>query len=68
MLMSLAGHVAHVEWEWLRCFDRKPAWKRPLARPKYIWEVNVERGLTDTEWTVLTGFIFLRIEINGRLL
>jgi hypothetical protein len=68
MLMSSAGHVAHMEWEWIRGFGRKPAGKRPLVRPRYIWEVNVEMGLRETESTVLTGFIFLRIEINGRLL
>lgn len=36
MLMSSAGHVAHMEWEWIRGFGRKPAGKRPLVRPRYI--------------------------------
>jgi hypothetical protein len=66
--MRFAGHVAHIEWEWIWGFDRKPAGKRPLARLTYIWEGNIKMGHRETEWTLLTGFIFLRIEINERLL
>jgi hypothetical protein len=66
--MRSAGHTAHIKWEWIRGFCRKPAGKRPVARPRYIWEGNVRMGLRETEWTLLIGFIFLRIEINCRLL
>jgi hypothetical protein len=46
----------------------KPEGKRPLGRPRRRWEDNVKMDLTEIDWAVLTGFVWLRIGTSRGLL
>ena len=51
-----------------RVLVRKPEGKRPLGRPRRIWEVNIKMDLQEVggggDW-VETGWIWLRIGTDG---
>jgi hypothetical protein len=41
--------------------------KRPLRRPRHMWEDNTKLDIREVGF-VLTGFIWFRIETSGRIL
>ena len=38
------------EERWIQCFGGKPEGKRPLIRPRHIWEDNCKRDLQEVWW------------------
>jgi len=44
----------------------KPEGKRPLGRPRYIWEDNIKMDLQELGWGAWAGLIWLRIWTGGR--
>ena len=44
----------------------KPEGKRPLGRPRHIWEDNVKMDLQEVGGVVGTGWSWLRIGTGGR--
>jgi hypothetical protein len=46
----------------------KPKGKRPLGRPRRTWVDNIKMDLTEIQWVVWTGSIWLRIGTSGGLL
>jgi hypothetical protein len=42
--------------------------KRPLVRRRQGWEDNIQIDLTEIEWGLWTGFMWLRRETSGGLL
>jgi hypothetical protein len=68
--MRLAGHVARM-WKgrkriifWFRKWDGR----RPLGRPRRIWEDEIIINLSEIGWCVWSGFSWLRIHTDGGLL
>ena len=49
-----------------RVFVGKPEGKRPLGRPRRIWEDNIKMDLQEVECGVWTGSSWLRIGTGGR--
>jgi len=47
---------------------RKPGGKRPLGRPRCIWEDNIKMDLQEEGWGAWTGLIWLKLGTGGRLL
>jgi hypothetical protein len=45
-----------------------PEGKRPLGRPRRMWEDGIRIDLRETGWGVWIGFDWLKIEICGELL
>jgi hypothetical protein len=43
----------------------KPEGKRPLRRPRRIWENNIDMDLQKVGWWVWTGLSWLKIETGG---
>jgi hypothetical protein len=39
----------------------KPETKRPVGGPRRRWEDNIRMDLREKRWSLLTGFIWLRI-------
>jgi hypothetical protein len=51
------------------CFLRKSERRRPLEKPRHIWEDNIKMDLHSRSGLgAQTGFIFLRIVTGGGLL
>jgi hypothetical protein len=46
----------------------KPEGKRTLGRPGRMWVDNIKIDLSEIEWDVWTGSIWLRIVSSGGLL
>jgi hypothetical protein len=46
----------------------KPGRKRPLGRPRNIWEDNIKHDLQEMVWGAWTGLIWFRIGAGGGLL
>jgi hypothetical protein len=51
-----------------RALVGKPERRRPLGRPRRIWEDNIKMDLQEVEWGAWTGSIWLRIGTGGGLL
>jgi hypothetical protein len=68
--MRWAGRVAHMgEWRKVyRVLVGKPKGKRPLGRPRHIWEDGIRMDLREIGWGVWSGFVWLRIGTVGGLL
>jgi hypothetical protein len=68
--MGWAGHVARMEEErkLYRVFVGKPEGKRPLGRPRRIWEDWIRMYLKETGLGVWIGIDWLRIGTGGGLL
>ena len=65
--MKWAGHVAHM-WEKrtvYRVLVWKPEGKRPLGRPRYRLQDNIELDLEEVGWRAWTGLIWLRVGTGG---
>jgi hypothetical protein len=45
----------------------KPEGKKPLGRPRRIWEDNTKMDLQEVGWGTCTEFIWLRIGTGGGL-
>jgi hypothetical protein len=45
-----------------------PEGKKPMGRPRSRWADNIEMDLRETEGTVWTAFIWLRLGTSGGLL
>jgi hypothetical protein len=60
-----AWHVAHIGEirNAYKILLGKPEGKKPLRRPRHRWEDNIKMG-----WRAKTGFIWLRIRTDGRIL
>jgi hypothetical protein len=67
--MRWVGHVAHMveKMHTYRIFVGKPEGKRPLGRPRCMYEGNIKMDLRKIGWRVSTGFIWFRIETSDRL-
>jgi len=52
----------------IKYFHQKTWRKRPLRRPRHRWEYNIRMDLNEIGWKLWTGFIWLRIGTNGKLL
>ena len=65
--MRWAGHVACIgEGRGVhRVLVRKPEGKRPLGRPRYRWEDNIQMDLQEVEGDIGTGWSWLRIGTGG---
>jgi hypothetical protein len=50
-----------------RILVRRPE-RRPLGRPRHIWENNIKMDFQDVEWGLWMGMIWLRIGTRGGLL
>ena len=65
--MRWVGHVARVEE--MRCAYRvlveTSEGKRPLGRPRHIWEDNTKMDPQEVGWGIWTGLIWLRIGTDG---
>ena len=46
----------------------RPGGKRPLGRPRCIWEDNIKMDLQEEGWGAWTGLIWLKLGTGGRLL
>jgi hypothetical protein len=46
----------------------KPDGKRPIGRPKRIWEDNIKMDLQEVGWGAWAGLVWLRIRTGGGLL
>jgi hypothetical protein len=46
----------------------RPEGRRPLGRPRRRWEDNFKMDLTEIEFGMWIGFIWLRTETGGELL
>jgi hypothetical protein len=46
----------------------KPEGKRPRERPRSRWEDGIKMDLRKIAWEVWSGFTWIRIGIDGRLL
>jgi len=66
--MSWAGHVERmIESRGVyRVFMGKPEKKRPLGRPRHIWENNTEMDLQEVGCGLCIGPNWLWIGIGGR--
>jgi hypothetical protein len=51
-----------------KIFVGKPERKRPLGRPRHIWEDDIKMNLREIGKEVWIGWIWLRIGTSGRLL
>jgi len=49
-----------------RVLVRKPEGKRPLGRPRHLWEDNIQMDLQEVGCGVWTALSWLRIGIGGR--
>ena len=62
--LTWAGRVARMEDS--RCAYRilvgKPEWRRPLWRPRHIWENNIKVDIREVGWGAWNGSICLRVE------
>jgi hypothetical protein len=47
---------------------RKSEGRRPIGRPRCIWEDNIKIDYQEMVWGAWTGLIWLRIGTGGRLL
>ena len=67
IIMSWAGHVAHMEEERVvhRVLVGKPEGERPLGRPRRRWEDNIKMNLQEVGGVVGTGRSWLRIGPGG---
>jgi len=65
--MGWAGHVARVRERRgvYRGLVGKPEGKRPLGRPRRIWEDNIKMDLQEVGCGVWIGSGWLRIETGG---
>jgi hypothetical protein len=68
--MRWAGHVARIgeKRNAYRILVRKPEGKRPLGRPRRMWEDNIRMDLRGIGRVVWSGLIWLRIVNSGELL
>jgi hypothetical protein len=48
-----------------RVYVGKTERKRPLGRPRRIWEVNIKMDLQKMGWGTWNGLIWLRIVTGG---
>jgi hypothetical protein len=46
-------------------FTGKHKGKRPLRRPRCVWDDGIRMALGEIGWGVLSGFNWLRIETGG---
>jgi hypothetical protein len=51
-----------------RALVGKPEGRRPLGRPRRIWEDNIKTDLQEVGSETWTEFIWVRIGAGGRLL
>jgi hypothetical protein len=51
-----------------RVLVEKPERKRPLGRPRLVWEDNSKMDLQEVGWGTWTRLIWLRIETGEGLL
>jgi hypothetical protein len=53
--MRRAGHAARMGEMKCECkiFIGKPVGKRPLGRPRHIWEDNIRMDIKKTEWEIV---------------
>jgi hypothetical protein len=65
--MRWAGHVAHIEERRgiYKVLVGKHEGKRPLGRPRHIWEDNNTMDLQEWDVVVWTGSRWLRIGTGG---
>jgi hypothetical protein len=63
--MRWVGHVARMEQgrNVYRVLVGKPEGKRPLGRPRRIWENGIKMDLREIGWGVWSGFTWLRLGI-----
>jgi hypothetical protein len=47
---------------------RKPRCKRPIAKSRHIWEVNMKMDISETGTRVWTGWNWLRVGSCGGFL
>jgi hypothetical protein len=68
--MRLAGHVARMgeERKVYKVLVGKPEGKRPLGRPRRMWEDGIRMDLREISLGVWIGFDCLRIGTGGGLL
>jgi len=65
--MRRAGHLARMG-ERRSAYNvllGKPEGKRPLGRPRHLWEDNIKMALQEVGWGAWTGLIWLRIGTGG---
>jgi hypothetical protein len=69
-VMRWAGHVARMgeERKVYKVLVGKPEGKRPLGRPRHMWEDGVRMDLGEIGWGVWIGFDWLRTGTGGGLL
>jgi hypothetical protein len=68
--MKWTGHVARMgdDRKVYKVLVGKPEVKRPLGRPKGIWEDWIRMDHRETGWGVWSGFSWLRIGTAGGIL
>jgi hypothetical protein len=50
----------------MQLFGGETSGKRPLRRPRHIWEDNIKLDIQEVGWMARTGSIWLRIGTGGR--